>query len=234
MIATGFILLTLIMALLVYAAFTSSVTLSAADTISRRKIKIVTLTLLVCWLVYISIASVAGVFQSGALPPRIPLGLVAPAFAFIIWFFSSGRFRNIIQTIPAGWVVYAQIFRVAVELLLFALYKKGILPVSTTFEGYNYEILIGLSAPVVGYLAITKRLLPRWALHVWNIAGLCTLATIVFLFISHAYRPAMWTDGTLSINDFGAFPYTLLPGFLMPLAVFMHICSIVKTKRYTA
>ncbi len=234
MIAAGFILLTILMACLVYAVFTSQIVVANLDTHSHKKFRAAIICTLVCWLAYITTASLAGFFQSGALPPRIPLGLVAPAFAFTIWFFASRRFHNIITAIPASWLVYAQVFRVMVELLLFSLYKQGILPVSTTFEGYNYEIIIGLSAPIMGYLAVTKQILPKWTLVLWNIAGLCTLATIVFIFISHAYRPSMWTDGTLSINDFGAFPYTLLPGFLMPLAVFMHIFSIVKTKRYTS
>jgi hypothetical protein len=221
------------MATLTYTGFALVAKTAFTPNGMSQKFKGYVALLLTIWLGYITIASLAGVFAYSGMPPRIPLGLIVPAFSFIGWFFVSGRFKNFIAAMPASWLVYSQFFRVAVELLLFGLFTQGVLPVSATFEGYNYEIVIGITAPVVGYLCITKRILPAWVLLLWNIAGLCTLAAIVFIIISHAYLPALWTDGKVKIEELGTFPYTLLPGFLMPLAVFMHIFSIVKSKRYT-
>ncbi len=185
--------------------------------------------MLIAWLVYVSLLSLAGVFRVGGLPPRIPLLLILPAFAFMTYFFRSQETKDLIAATPASWLVYAQSFRVVVELMLHALFLKGVLPKAGTYEGYNYELVIGITALAVGYWGYTRKALPKIALIIWNVSGLATLATIVFIMISHAYFPGIYSNPEkLNIADFGSFPYTLLAGFLMPLAVFMHVFSLKK------
>jgi hypothetical protein len=82
----------------------------------------------------------------------------------------------------------------------------------------------------MGYLAFTRKVAGPIFVLLWNLAGLCTLGIVVFIVISHAYFPGLWGD-SFSLKDFAIFPYTLLAGFLMPVAVFLHIFSIVKTRR---
>lgn len=230
MIKAGFILLTVIMALLVFAALAHAAHQTITNHERQSKFKIRAAAIITGWLVYISILSLNGVFTSLALPPRIPLLLVLPAFTFMFFFFRSGRFTWLISATPAAWVIYAQSFRIVVELLLAGLMLEGSLPKAATFEGYNFEIAIGITSLLVGYLGGTKKRLSPAAIIAWNIAGLCTLSIVVFIVIGHAYAPQMWADGDPHfIARFGIFPYTLLAGFLMPLAVFMHIFSITKT-----
>lgn len=218
------------MALLIFLAASKTANKVFPSPAQRNKFKIRTAAIITGWIVYITILSLNGVFASVALPPRIPLLLVLPAFAFTVFFFTSSRFKSVINATPAAWVVYAQSFRIVVELLLAGLYVQGILPRAATFEGYNFDIVIGITSLLVGYFAFVKNAIPPAILITWNVAGFTTLAIVVFIVISHAYRPGIWADGnTQFIKDFGAFPYTLLAGFLMPLAVFLHIFSIVKT-----
>lgn len=232
MIQAGFLLLTFVMALLVYAGMAHAANRATTDAKQRRRYKVRTALVLDAWLIYVSVLSLAGVLATDALPPRMPLLLILPAFGFITWFFLSGRFTAIIAAVPMAWLVYAQSFRIVVELLLLGLCLKGILPQAATFEGYNYDIAAGITALPMGYLACTRRLLPAVVLIIWNILGLCTLVIIVFIIISHIYLPALWPGSQLSMAQVGVFPYTLLAGFLMPLAVFLHVFSLVKP-RYT-
>lgn len=229
MIKAGFIFLTAFMAALVYVGAASVATRIISNKLKRQRFKTTVALMLTLWLVYVSLLSLAGVFTVGGLPPRIPLLLILPAFAFMTYFFRSQETKDLIAATPASWLVYAQSFRVVVELMLHGLFLEGVLPKAGTYEGYNYEIVIGISAIAVGYLGYTRRVLPRIALIIWNGAGLATLAIIVFIMISHAYFPGIYSNPEkLNIADFGSFPYTLLAGFLMPLAVFMHVFSLKK------
>ena len=183
------------------------------------------------WLCYVALISLTGVLQSGSVPPRIPLLLIAPLFAAMIYYIRTPTFKLLLAATPAHWLIYPQVFRIGVELLLAALYHEGILPKAGTFEGYNFEIVTALISLAVGTVALKKWKILYPAITAWNIIGLGTLAIIVFIFVSHAYFPSIYNNPEkLSMRHFGSFPYTLLPGFLMPLAVFLHIASMIKQR----
>jgi len=94
-----------------------------------------------------------------------------------------------------------------------------------TYGGANFDILIGLSAPVAAFLYATRRVGTR-AVIVWNAIGLATLANI-------AVRAALTAPGPLNLIHaevpnlaLGTFPYTYIPGFFAPLAVTLHVLVI--------
>jgi hypothetical protein len=230
MIKSGFILLTVTMAALIVLIIRYAAQ-KAWGNDKSRSFTVKMIGFLALWLAYITVISFTGILNSASLPPRIPLLLVLPTFLFVGYFFLSARYKPLIAAMPAGWLVYMQSFRVIVELLLWSLWRQGVLPRSVTFDGYNYEIVIGASALLVGYFGFTKKLLSNAIILLWNIVGLISLAIIVLLFMSHIYNPTIWNDSqNFSLKDFASFPYTLLAGFLMPLAVFLHIFSIVRTR----
>lgn len=232
MIKTGFILLTIALACLVHAGMAKLANDKFAHSPNGRRIKLITAFSLGGWLIYIAMMSLTGIFTTAALPPRIPLLLVFPVFLFMLYFFTSGRFKDIIAAVPPSWPVYLQSFRIVVELLLLSLFLNGLLPRAATFEGYNFDILIGLSAPIVGYLGFTVSKLSKPVIIIWNILGLLTLAIVVFIIIAYAYFPQLLNQQqNFFLKDFGIFPYTFLAGFFMPLAVFLHIFSIIQTTK---
>jgi len=231
MLKAGFILLTIFLAVIVFAGASYAADKTITEPKKRMAFKIKVVLLMVLWLVYVTIMSLNMVFLDPSLPPRIPLFLVLPFFVFIAYFFLSGHFRNIIAVIPLHWLIYFQTFRICVELLLFGLFMEHILPWAATFEGYNFDIGIGITAPLVGFLVSKGRLYP-WAIRVWNIMGLLTLLAVVIILNTYAYRPWIFNaTGTILGKGFGTFPITFLASFFMPLAVFMHIFSLVKIRK---
>jgi hypothetical protein len=226
MLQAGFILLTIVMAVLLIRALSAAATISGLKTFVPRAAVI-----LIFWFGYIAAISFTGILNTIEFPPRIPLLLVLPTFVFMAYFFTTARFKPLIAATSAGALTYMQSYRIVVELLLLLAFNQGIIPQAATFEGYNYEIAIAALALVVGYFGYTKRVLPETLIMLWNILGLITLAIIVFILLSHAYFPAHLQGSSLfSMKDFSSFPFTLLPGFLMPLAVFMHIFCIIKLR----
>lgn len=229
MIATGFIVLTVVIAVIIVLGVQAVARRAYADKAKQNTVTIRAAAIIGLWLGVITVLSLAGFYNSLALPPRVPLFLVFPAFAFTALFFLNKRNRALIAAVPAQWPVYFQSFRIVVELLLLGLAMKGLIPREASFEGYNFDVAIGLTAPLVGWLAYSKKAIGKGILRLWNIAGFCTLAIVVFIFISHAYFPQLWHKQESIISQgFGLFPYTYLAGFLMPAAVFMHVLSLKK------
>lgn len=232
MLKVGFISLVLALAVTLYVMAVTIAKKAYTDQARLKRFRIGTLVFLVVWLTYISVISLTGIFETPSMPPRIPLLLVLPAFAAFTYFFTNSRFRDFIAHIPLLWPLYVQGFRIKVELLLWGLAMQGILPRAATFAGYNYDIVIGITGPLLALLMYFTHRRSKWLLMVWNIAGLITLFVVVFILISQAYYFPMWGEHeSILSKGFGLFPYTFLAGFLMPVAVFLHIVSIIKTSR---
>jgi hypothetical protein len=111
---------------------------------------------------------------------------------------------------------------------------QGVLHQNVTIEGYNYDMLIGLSAPIIGYFFVSKSLSIK-VLKAWNILGLLVLASVIFVFFTSIFFPAFYgPDYTAFPSNFGTYPYVLVAGFLMPLAVFIHFLSIIVINKNSA
>ena len=227
MLQACFIGLALALIIIVYLLLVNVSLKAFADPAQQRRFITRSAAVLVCWLIYVSAISVTGIFENSSMPPRIPLLLVMPTFLFFTYFFTSKKFKPVIAATPHSWPVYFQSFRVIVELLIYSAFLKGVLPKSATFDGHNFDILIGLTAPLVAYLTFTRGKVSKPLFFLWNVAGLITLAIVVLILMRHAY---VVTNDSLSIlhKGLGDFPYTYLAGLFMPLAVFMHIFSLVK------
>jgi hypothetical protein len=232
MLQAAFIALTVSLAILLCSGLSRVAGKTYSGTAKASRISRLSLLALAAWLFYIGGTSMTGIFAVASLPPRLPLLLVMPTFIWMALFFKSKKSKELISHTPLRWLITAQAFRVVVELLILQLYRQGVFPKAATFEGYNFDILIGLTAPLVGYLAFRNGKPNKPLLIAWNIAGLSTLAIVVFVLMSHVYSPQMWglAAGIGSRGGF-EFPYTFLAGFLMPVAVFLHLICLVKLKR---
>jgi hypothetical protein len=231
MLKAGFILLAITLALILYAGAGNIAGKTFTRVVEKKQFRRRTAIVLIVWLLYISLLSIAGVFTVSTLPPRIPLLLILPAFVFFAFLFTGRKFKKIVENTPSSWPVYFQSFRVIVELLLLGLYLQGMLPKAATFEGSNFDIIIGITAPLVGYYIFNKGTPGKIFVFIWNIAGLVTLSVVVSILLSHAYFYRHLNENESILNKgLGQFPFVFLAGFFMPLAVFMHLFSIVRMK----
>ena len=228
MLTLGFALLLTLLLLLIFTA------LSKADIPAElRKIYIRNVAAgAALWLMYAATLAGAGFFQDYSLPPRIPLFLIFPLFAFMAYFFFSKKFEDLIRGIPPAWPVYLQSFRIAVELLILGVFLNGLVSYEPTFEGYNFDILAGISAPAIAWLGFQRKVLPVWVLKLWNYLGLLLLANVVLIFLTLLFQPEIWGYTATTISpEFGTMPYLLIPAVYMPLAVFLHFFSLAQLRR---
>lgn len=179
--------------------------------------------IIICWMLYVIAVERSGLLENFSLPPRVVLLIVLPAIACIIFTITNRRFQPLIQSVPVQLPIFLQSFRIAVELLIYYSFRNGIFPQRATFEGLNFDITVGLSAPIIALLFYKKKLGPQWLLT-WNILSLLVLSVTVYSFISTYYfTDYIITNGS---KEFIHFPYLLLAAVLLPAAIFLHVFSI--------
>jgi hypothetical protein len=183
-------------------------------------------TILVGWLLALGLLAGAGLFlRAGRVPPYFAaVGLLSSAAG--VAFVCSRSGAALLERTSAAWLVGLQSFRVVVEIVLWALATQHRLSPLLTFEGRNVDILVGLTALPVAWLCFVRRAWPRRVARAWNIAGIAILANIVVHALLSAPTPfqVLRTDPPTTI--IATLPYIWLPGFLVPLALSLHVASL--------
>jgi hypothetical protein len=179
------------------------------------------------WLAF-SAALAASGWMAGfsARPPHF-LAFIMLTFAATIALAFSRVGASAADRLGFGALAGFQVFRVPVEWALFALHRDGVAPVQMSFEGWNFDVLTGLTAPLVAWLAVRGRI-GRRGLLAWNCAGLALLANIVAIAALSTPTPlrVFWNEPA---NTFVAtWPWVWLPAFLVPAALLGHLVSLRK------
>ena len=81
-----------------------------------------------------------------------------------------------------------------------------------------------------GGFTVARGMWPRWVATGWNVAGILILANVVLhaqLAAPGPYRVFMTEPSTAFL---GTFPYIWLPGFLVPLAFWLHAGSLMQLR----
>ena len=183
------------------------------------------------WVALLGYLSLGGYFANfRSLPPRILPALLLPLLAGVLFLRSAGA-RDLLARTPPQWPIYAQSFRILMELILWLLYLQHRVPAIMTFEGRNADILVGLTAIPVAYLCFVRRAWsPRVALW-WNVAGILILLNVVVHAQLSTPSPLRVFVTDPPVTFIAYWPYILLPGFLVPLAWVLHAASLIQLTR---
>ena len=212
-IPAAFITTTLITLLLLYKA-------------ARYSKPVIIITLI--WLALQTALGLSGFYQNTAgLPPRFMLLLIPPVI-FIIMLFTLKPGRKAIDTFDTKILTLLHTVRILVELVLYALYANKTIPQLMTFEGRNFDILCGLTAPLIYYFGYVKPILSKKILLAWNIICLLLLANIAIIAVLSA--PFAFQRFAFNQPDIALlyFPYIWLPGFVVLAVLFAHIATMRK------
>lgn len=222
---TGFAILTLVCFSLLVTLLFNGVHKTDWEVKRKQKFKITLLSSLIIWAVFITYWSLSGILGDFT---RFPFNLMPVLFIPLITVVSimfSSSFTSVLNHVPPHHVIHLQSFRFFVELLLWALFVAGVLPIQMTFEGMNYDILAGITAPIVGWLVMQRRI-SKPLLIGWNIVCLGLLINIVTVAILSTPTPLRVFMNEPSNTIVTKFPVSLLPGFLVPLAYSLHFFSL--------
>jgi hypothetical protein len=199
----------------------------------RRNNFVISLVVIMVWLVFTLIISLSGLLTDfTAMPPRFLL-IVAPPLVFILVLVSSKQFTELTEHFNVFWLVYAQSFRLLMEFILWLLYRYNVIPVQMTFEGRNWDVLIGATAPFIAYYCFVKKTWPLKVALYWNFAGLALLLNIVAVAIlSTPYPFRLFMNEPVNTVVF-YFPFIWLPAFVVPFALLLHLVSIRRLWKVT-
>ena len=216
-IAAGFIVLSLLMA----AALVAGVHRAAG----ARKAAIAA-AVIAAWLGFSAVLAIRGVLLDfTSLPPRLAVVVLPPLLLALAVGF-GGVADGLLRRLPPRWPVAAQVFRVAVEILLARLAAAGLIAEMMTFRGANLDIVTGITAPLVAWAAFRGGRVRSGLVAAWNVMGLALVGNVVVRGLLSAPTPfrQIVTDPPNTIV--ARFPVVWLPAFLVATALLLHAASL--------
>lgn len=171
-----------------------------------------------------SCLSITGFFGHRTLPPRFPL-LLIPHFLlmFLLFAWKVKDKLSFLRVVPPTLLVAVQFYRFLLEFVILALYRQQIVPIEITFEGRSFDFLVGLGGLVTAYLLGARVKNAAGIAIVFNIFGLASLVNIIFTAAASFPSPfQLYATNYLPTY----FPGVLIPGFVAPFAVYMHVLSL--------
>ena len=159
------------------------------------------------------------------IPPRFVL-LVGPPLLCILFLFLTRQGKQFIDSLDLKTLTLLHLIRIPVELVLFWLFLHQAIPQLMTFEGRNFDIISGLTAPLVYYFGFVKKILSPKIILLWNFVCLGLLFNIVINAILSAPTPFQQFAFDQPNIAILYFPFVWLPGIIVPLVLFSHLAAI--------
>jgi hypothetical protein len=161
-----------------------------------------------------------------AMPPRVAAFGVLPSVLFIGIYFVF--FRKFVGNLPLKLLTLLHVVRVPVELVLLWLYRAGQVPEYMTFEGWNFDILSGITAILVYLLAFRNGQVNRWLLIAWNLLALGLLANIVTIAVLSFRSPMQQLAFEQPNVGVTYLPFIWLPAIVVPAVLFSHLAALFQ------
>ncbi len=179
------------------------------------------------WIILQSIINLRGFYLvTDSVPPRFMMVVLPPVLLAIGLVFTKWG-SAFIAKLDLKKLTLLHSVRIPVELILFSLCFYKAIPAIMTFEGSNFDILAGLTAPIIYYLLLKNKI--NWKLLLaWNVISLLLLMNIVAIALLSA--PFPFQKFAFDQPDIAIlyFPYVLLPGCIVPLVLFSHLVVIKR------
>lgn len=179
------------------------------------------------WLFVTGVLAYIGFYKNtSSLPPRFLFVLLPGILIFSFQYKWAKRIR-----INTTYLLAIHALRLPVEIILHQLYLQKKIPVMMTYEGWNFDILTGISAILLlAYKLFTGKELNRLLMIVWNIMGLVLLMVIVSIAILSAPLPIQqlaFEQPNIAVLEF---PIVFLPAYIVPAVFVSHILLIRQVK----
>ena len=189
---------------------------------------------LIIWLVFQAVLTLNNIYNTdtNSFPPKIMLIGILPMILAIILLFSTSKGIQFIDSLPLRNLTYLHIVRIPVEIVLFWLFLNKAIPELMTFEGRNFDIIAGMTAPIIAYFGLKKTKLNRQTILIWNFICLGLLINIIVNALFSAPSPIQkfaFDQPNIAILNF---PFSWLPTFIVPIVLFGHLTSIRQLIKY--
>lgn len=198
-------------------------------------IRSVVAVVLALWLALVFLLGAGGAFvrPPGTLPLPILAGVLTPIIVFLAAYWISGTFRDFVLTVDLRLATGIQAWRFA-GLGFLALYAHGVLPGLFAWPAGLGDIAIGVTAPWM-VLALIRR--PGFAAGklfvIWNLLGILDLVVAVGTGAISS-RLALGAAGEATIFPMAQLPLVLIPAYLVPFFIMLHLTAIFQARGQAA
>jgi hypothetical protein len=217
--------------LLITLLFVFTVLLTVLLFCNAVKKPLAILLILALWLIVQGALGLIGFYKIDSQnPPRIFIMLVPP-LAIILMLFITSRGRTFIDGLDLKILTILHTVRIPVEIVLFLLYLNKQVPLVMTFEGRNFDILAGLTAPIIYYFGFYRRRGKQSLILIWNFLCLGLLANIILIAILSLPSPFQKFGFDQPNIAILYFPFVWLPSVIVPLVLLSHLAAIRQVLR---
>jgi hypothetical protein len=194
----------------------------------------VVFVVLALWLGLVLVLGAGGRFvrPPGAPPVPILLGAIVPLILFAAAYLRSRAFRAGVLGGDVGLMTAVQSWR-AGGLIFLALYVYGLLPGLFAWPAGLGDIAIGVTAPWVA-LAVVRRpaFLTGRLFLIWNLLGILDLVVAVSTGALGSVLAS--ATGNATTTPMARLPLVLIPAYLVPLFVMLHVAALLQARRLLA
>jgi hypothetical protein len=176
-------------------------------------------------------AAIDGALRTDASSlPALPLAIFLPVVIGAPLLLSSKRIGQILDAMPASWLVALQLYRIFGNWALVA-WLHGSLPGVFALPAGIGDTLTGLFAVPAAIIVATGTAQGRRAAVIWNIFGLADFVVAITLGIITTPGPLQLIVPSVSSIGAGAYPGVLTPAFVVPSSILLHLLSLRQLRR---
>lgn len=214
---------------LVAAILFTAIKNARTDT-TKKKSTVILFGMLV-WLALQAVLALNGFYKDISTAPPKMLLIVLPPLTTIVMLFITAPGRNFIDSLPLQTLTWLHTSRIAVELVLYVLFVHKAVPQLMTFEGRNFDIIAGITAPVIAWFGYKKRSFNNKIILAWNIICLLLVLSITInavLSLPVPFQRFAFEQPNIAVLYF---PFNWLPAFVVPVVIFSHLAAIRQLTR---
>ena len=176
-------------------------------------------------------AAINGVFITGASGlPLLPLAIFLPVIIGAPLLLLSKRVGQVLDAMPATWLVALQLYRVFGSWAL-AAWLRGAAPGVVAVPVGMGDVLTGLFALPTAIALASGTAQGRRTAMIWNIFGLADFAVAITLgMVTSPGRFQLIVPNLPSIGA-GAYPNVLTPAFVVPGSILLYALSLRQLLR---
>lgn len=180
------------------------------------------------WMTFLAGAASSGALARFDLRPPPLMGAMLSVLVVAFGLGLSPLGRRLALGLPLWVLVGVQGFRLPLELIMHHAARQGIMPSVMSFSGYNFDIIAGSSAVLLGSILAVRRV-PLVLIAAWNLTGVLLLMAIGG--IALAATPIFRAFGDDQLNIWVAhFPYV----WMLVMVAFAALGHVLVTRRLLA
>jgi hypothetical protein len=176
-------------------------------------------------------AAINGAFRiSVSALPLLPAAILLPMVIGAPLLLLSKRVGQLLDAMPATWLVALQVYRVFGAQWL-AFWLRGVLPALWAVPAGTGDVLTGLFALPAAIALAAGTAEGRKAAILWNVFGIADFAVAITLGLLISPGPFQLIVLDLSTAGLGDYPNVLTPAFVVPSSILLHALSLRQLYR---